>query len=99
MGSSQLVHSLPLVSVPSDFLFPFLLVCVFLSCLYCSGLLLAISMVKSSCCFWNCSKNSVCRWVLVNTFTHCRELMKSVGKLWEVKSLSHIQLLMVLEQV
>jgi hypothetical protein len=88
-----------LVSVPSDFLFPFLLVCVFLSCLYCSGLLLAISMVKSSCCFWNCSKNSVCRWVLVNTFTHCRELMKSVGKLWEVKSLSHIQLLMVLEQV
>jgi len=72
---SPLVHSLPLVSIPLVFLLPFLLVCVFLSCLYCLGLLrllLAISMVKSSCCFWNCSKNPVCRWVLVNTFTHCR---------------------------
>jgi hypothetical protein len=71
-----------LVSVHLVFIFPFLLVCVFLSCLYCCGLLLAISMVKSSRCFWNCSRNSVCRWVLVNTCTHCRELMKSVGKLW-----------------
>jgi hypothetical protein len=31
----------------------------------CCGLLLASSMVESSLCFWNCSRNSVCRLVLV----------------------------------
>jgi hypothetical protein len=36
-----------------------------LPCHCCCGLLLASSMAESSCCFWNCSRNSVCRLVLV----------------------------------
>jgi hypothetical protein len=40
------------------------------------------SMAESSRCFQNCSRNSVCRLILLSlAFTHCRELMKSVGKL------------------
>jgi hypothetical protein len=58
--------------------------CVFLFYVMslCCCLLLASSTVESSHCFWNCSRISIERLVFSLTFTHCRELMKSVGKLW-----------------
>jgi general stress protein CsbA len=71
--------------------FPAVLFCVFcLSCRVflffvislCCCLLLASSMAEFSCCFWICSRNLVCRLVFSLAFTHCKELMKSVGKLW-----------------
>ncbi len=58
---SPLVHSFSLLSFPSVFLLPF----CFLFCPCCCGLLLASSMAQSSCCFRNCSRNSVCRFMLV----------------------------------
>jgi len=75
-----LVHSISLFSFPSVFLS--LSVSLFFSCPFCCGLLLASSMAESSHCFRNCSRNSVCRLMLVTAFAHCWELMKSVGKLW-----------------
>jgi hypothetical protein len=43
-------------------------------------------MAESSPCFRSCSRicsrNLVCRLVFSLAFTHCWELMKSVGKLW-----------------
>jgi hypothetical protein len=70
--------------------FSAVLFCMF--CLFCCVflffvislccLLLARSMAESSCCFWNCSRNLVCSLVFSLAFTHCRELMKSVAKLW-----------------
>jgi hypothetical protein len=71
---SPLVLSLPL------FFSLFVFLCFFVWSLLW-GLLLASSMAESSNCFQNCSRNSVHRMVLVTAFTHCRELMKSVGKL------------------
>jgi hypothetical protein len=44
-------------------------------------LLLASSMPESSCCFQICSRNSVQRLVFSLALTHCRELMKLVGRL------------------
>ncbi len=75
--------------------FPAVLFCGF--CLSCSVflffgislwgcLLLASSMTESSRCFRSCSRicsrNLVWRLVFSLAFTHCWELMKSVGKLW-----------------
>jgi hypothetical protein len=57
-----------------------LCVSVFVLSLCCS-LLLASSMAESSCCFWFCCRNLVCRSVFSLALTHSRELMKSVGKL------------------
>jgi hypothetical protein len=60
---------------------------VFLLCLsvfvlsLCCSLLLASSMAESSCCFWICCRNSVCRLVFSWALTQTRELMKSVWKL------------------
>jgi len=79
---SPLVHSLSLFVLSFSFSFPFLSFFVSLSCPSCCGLLLASSMAESSHCFRNCSRNSVRFWCLSPAFTHCRELMKSVGKLW-----------------
>jgi hypothetical protein len=45
-------------------------------------LLIASSMAECSYCFQICSRNFICRFVFSLAFTHCRELMKSVGKLW-----------------
>jgi hypothetical protein len=45
-------------------------------------LLQARIMAESSCCFWTCIRNSICRLVVTLAYTFCRELMKSVGKLW-----------------
>jgi len=53
----------------------------FVVSLWC-GLLLTSSMVESPRCFRLCSRNSVCTLVFSLAFIHCRELMKSVGKLW-----------------
>jgi hypothetical protein len=65
---SPLVHSLSLFSLPLVFLslsvsLFFFLVLVVVVC--CCGLLLGSSMAESSCCFWNCSRNSVLRLMLV----------------------------------
>jgi hypothetical protein len=60
--ASRLVHSFSLLSFPLVFFS--LSVSLFLSC-PCCGLLLASSMVDSSCCCQNCSRNSVHRLVLV----------------------------------
>jgi hypothetical protein len=60
---------------------------IFLLCLsvfvlsLCCSLLLASSMAESSCCFWICCRNLVCRLVFSLALIHSRELMKSVGKL------------------
>ncbi len=58
--------------------------CVFLFLVIslCCCLLLASSMAESSCYFLNYGRNLVCRLVFSLAFTHCRELMKSAGKLW-----------------
>jgi hypothetical protein len=56
-----------------SFLFMFLLVLF---------LLLSSTMAESFCCFWTCNRNPVWRLVFTLAYTHCRELMKSVGKLW-----------------
>ncbi len=56
--------------------------CVFLFYIsLCCCLLLASSMPESSCCFQICSRNSVHRLVFSLAVTHCRELMKLVGRL------------------
>jgi hypothetical protein len=49
-------------------------------------------------CFWTSDRNSVHRLEVTLTYTHCRELMKSVGKLLIEMLLSHMLLLMVPEQ-
>jgi hypothetical protein len=64
---SPLVPSLSLFVLSFSFSFPFLSFFVSLSGHCCCGLLLASSMVESSLCFWNCSRNSVCRLVLVTS--------------------------------
>jgi hypothetical protein len=74
------VPSLSLFVLSFSFSFPFLSFFVSLSGYSCRGLLLASSMADSSRCFQNCSRNSV--RCLSLAFTHCRKLMKSVGKLW-----------------
>jgi hypothetical protein len=76
--------------------FPAVLFCGFLSILFCFSvfwislwccLLLVSSVAESSPRFWSCfricSRNLVCRLVFSLAFTHCWELMKSVGKLWK----------------
>ncbi len=75
-----LVHSISLFSFPSVFLSLF--IGLFFSCPCCCGLSLASGMAESSRCFRNCSRNSVCRLMLVTAFAHWRELIKSGGKLW-----------------
>ncbi len=62
---SPLVHSLSLFVLSFSFSFPFLSFFVSLSCHCCYGLLLASSMAESSRCFRNCSRNSVCRLMLI----------------------------------
>jgi len=80
---SPLVPRLSLFVLTFSFSFPFLSFFVSLSGHCCCGLLLASSMAESSHCFQNWSRNSVCRLVLATgIYPHCRELMKSVGKLW-----------------
>ncbi len=39
-------------------------------------------LASGSCCFQTCNKNSVPRLLVTLAYTHCRELMKWVGKLW-----------------
>jgi hypothetical protein len=48
------------------------------------GSLLASIMAEFSHYFWTCNRNSGHRLVGTLTYTHCRELMNSVGKLWEI---------------
>jgi hypothetical protein len=56
-------------------------------------------MAKSSCCFRNCSKNSICRLIFVNGLYPLSGADEVSGEVVVVKSLSHILLLMVPEQV
>ncbi len=70
-----------LLSFPLKFYFSFFVGFFFVMSLWC-GLLLTSSMVESSRCFRLCNKNLVRTLVFSLAFTHCRELMKSVGKLW-----------------
>jgi hypothetical protein len=60
----------------------FFSLCVSPSLLFCYELLASI-IAESSCCFWTCNRNSLCRLVVTLAHMHCRrELMKSLCKLW-----------------
>ncbi len=53
------------------------------SCLFFRWMVLVQASInaKSSHCFRICDRNSVHRVVVILAYTHCKKLMKSVGKL------------------
>ncbi len=57
------------------------------------------NMVESSCCFRNCSRNSVCKLIFVAGLYPLYGADEVNGEVLVIKSLSYILLFMVPEQV
>jgi hypothetical protein len=74
---SPVVHSLSLLSFPLLFLFPFCqsVFCLVLVVVVCCWLSLPVASGIAA-------ETQFTGWCLSLAFTHYRELMKSVGKLW-----------------